>query len=540
MTKRKGSPDGINKTLHSNWIFLYSGQYHRLSNYPQNQKNIMGKKLLFIVLLLTTISFADGLCVQLCVDCSQNPENATCAKVDQVCGNCPAILDSIQHYEDSLAQVREQDSIAAIARADSLQREQERKDSLKDKEVRKIAEIMQHNCKRDTCTFEVTVSQGQLGHIRAKKGNKKEIPAEPSQENLLPPISEECKNFCGACSIQNEADPICEKVESQCKCLAYAEQEQMLVQKAEEDSINAVKKFLNQMQNALTSARSILDFCERKAQANVCSVMVKVKGELMSITEFKDLAAPPPPAPQPAVTNDTITVVKALAKDTTKKDSSKFKTHPNPYNGISFAFESYLEKEVANYDVQPSKQWGLNLGYFWRWYFYQWGSFQTGVNAVYHQAEYEISREKLQYYGYDYYGWNSVKGKGSIEYKNLMLEVPLQARIGFPLGKAKNVSPFISASFHIRKPVYLWMDYELSLSDYLYYYGKDGSYSDFYAFSDWEFLTFVGFGIEMSRAISFQWQFLPVSIVTNTDAITNYYCDDSDGMTWRLSMDVSW
>ena len=500
----------------------------------------MGKKLLFIVLLLTTISFADGLCVQLCVDCSQNPENATCAKVDQVCGNCPAILDSIQHYEDSLAQVREQDSIAAIARADSLQREQERKDSLKDKEVRKIAEIMQHNCKRDTCTFEVTVSQGQLGHIRAKKGNKKEIPAEPSQENLLPPISEECKNFCGACSIQNEADPICEKVESQCKCLAYAEQEQMLVQKAEEDSINAVKKFLNQMQNALTSARSILDFCERKAQANVCSVMVKVKGELMSITEFKDLAAPPPPAPQPAVTNDTITVVKALAKDTTKKDSSKFKTHPNPYNGISFAFESYLEKEVANYDVQPSKQWGLNLGYFWRWYFYQWGSFQTGVNAVYHQAEYEISREKLQYYGYDYYGWNSVKGKGSIEYKNLMLEVPLQARIGFPLGKAKNVSPFISASFHIHKPVYLWMDYELSLSDYLYYYGKDGSYSDFYAFSDWEFLTFVGFGIEMSRAISFQWQFLPVSIVTYAEPVTNYYCDDSDGMTWRFSMDISW
>jgi hypothetical protein len=84
------------------------------------------------------------------------------------------------------------------------------------------------------------------------------------------------------------------------------------------------------------------------------------------------------------------------------------------------------------------------------------------------------------------------------------------------------------------------MDYELSLSDYLYYYGKDGSYSDFYAFSDWEFLTFVGFGIEMSRAISFQWQFLPVSIVTNTDAITNYYCDDSDGMTWRFSIDASW
>ena len=499
----------------------------------------MGKKLLFIVLLLTTISFADGLCVQLCVDCSQNPENATCAKVDQVCGNCPAILDSIQHYEDSLAQVREQDSIAAIARTDSLQREQERKDSLKDKEVRKIAEIMQHNCKRDTCTFEVTVSQGQLGHIRAKKGNKKEIPAEPSQENLLPPISEECKNFCGACSIQNEADPICEKVESQCKCLAYAEQEQMLVQKAEEDSINAVKKFLNQMQNAQTSARSILDFCERKAQANVCSVMVKVKGELMSITEFKDLAAPPPPAPQPAVTNDTITVVKALAKDTTKKDSSKFKTHPNPYKGISFAFERYLEKAVGNYDVKPQKQWGLNLGFFKRWYFYQWGSFQTGINAVYHQAEYEFEQEEMNDY-YDPYYYNfpyRSSYDSEIDYINVMLEVPLQVRLGFPLGKAKKISPFVSASFHIRKPIYIWMDYDIIVDSY---HHKEGSYSDSYGVSDWEFLTFVGLGIEISRAISFQWQFLPVSIVTNTSAITNYYCDDSDGMTWRFSMDASW
>ncbi len=493
-------------------------------------------KILFVlaIVVTTTISFADGLCVQLCVDCSLNPENETCTKVDQVCGNCPFILDSLK-----------QDSLASIARADSIEQEKARKDSLQNIDIRKLADIMQNNCKSDTSIVEVTVDNGQFGHNRAKKGNKttaKTQPEQTPQESLLPPISKECKNFCSLCSSENqgESSSTCEKIEEQCKCLAYAEQEQMLVQKAEEDSINAVKKFLNQMQNAQTSARSILDFCERKKIAKACSVMVKIKGDLMSITEFKDLAAPPPPAPQPAVAKDTITVVKALAKDTTKKDSSKFKTHPNPYKGISLAFESYLEKEVANYDVQPSKQWGLNLGYFWRWYFYQWGSFQTGVNAVYHQAEYEIEGEELRYHGYDYYGWNRAKGDGSIEYKNLMLEVPLQARIGFPLGKAKNVSPFISASFHIRKPVYLWMDYELSLSDYLYYYGKDGSYSDFYAFSDWEFLTFVGFGIEMSRAISFQWQFLPVSIVTNTDAITNYYCDDSDGMTWRFSIDASW
>lgn len=484
----------------------------------------------FLLLVVTTV-FADGLCVQLCVDCStQNSSNPTCSRVDQVCGNCPAILDSIQHYEDSLAQVREQDSIAAIARADSLQREQERKDSLKDKEVRKIAEIMQHNCKRDTCTFEVTVSQGQLRHIRAKKGNKKEIPAEPSQENLLPPISEECKNFCGACSIQNEADPICEKVESQCKCLTYAEQEQMLVQKAEEDSINAVKKFLNQMQNAQTSARSILDFCERKAQANVCSVMVKVKGELMSITEFKDLAAPPPPAPQPAV-----------AKDTTKKDSSKFKTHPNPYKGISFAFESYMERKVAEHLVTGDKQLGINLGFLRRWYFYEWGSFQTGLNLVYHNAEHKIKSE--------HFHTNNLSGSGKINYQSIMFEAPLQFRFGHPIGSQK-VIPFLSTSVHIRKPIYARVDCDADLrskSSKVYYHRNiETSYDDFYLISDWEFLLYIGTGIEITRKISLQWQFAPASIVTYVDAnnftdLNNYYSDDTAGViTWRISLDYAW
>jgi hypothetical protein len=491
-------------------------------------------KILFVlaIVVTTTISFADGLCVQLCVDCSLNPENETCTKVDQVCGNCPFILDSLK-----------QDSLASIARADSIEQEKARKDSLQNIDIRKLADIMQNNCKSDTCIFEVTVDNGQLGHIRAKKGNKttaKTQPEQTPQESLLPPISKECKNFCSLCSSENqgESSSTCEKIEEQCKCSAYAEQEQMLVKKAEEDSINAVKKFLNQMQNAQTSARSILDFCERKTQANVCSVMVKVKGELMSITEFRDLAAPPPPAPQPAVAKNTITVVKALTKDTTKNDSSKFKTHPNPYKGISLAFESYLEKEVGNYDVKPQKQWGLNLGFFKRWYFYQWGSFQTGINAVYHQAEYEFEHEEMNnYYAPYYYNFYRSSYDSEIDYINVMLEVPLQVRLGFPLGKAKKISPFVSASFHIRKPIYIWMDYDIIVDSY---HHKEGSYSDSYGVSDWEFLTFVGLGIEISRAISFQWQFLPVSIVTNTSAITNYYCDDSDGMTWRFSMDASW
>lgn len=206
--------------------------------------------------------------------------------------------------------------------------------------------------------------------------------------------------------------------------------------------------------------------------------------------------------------------------------------------GISIAFESYLEKEFANYAIYPDKQWGVNLGFFWRWYFYKWGSFQTGANVVYHHAEYDFDGYDMEHYMIGY-------GEGGIDYQNLMLEIPLQFRFGFPLGKAREVSPFISASFHVRKPIYIWTDYDTgwTWSDDLYWgydYDIDESYDGFYALPDWEFLTYVGVGIEFSRFFSLQWQFLPVSIVTNTDTINNYYCDDSDGLTWRISMDIAW
>ena len=494
-------------------------------------------KLLFILaaMLAATVSFADDLCVQLCIDCSLNPENETCTKVNQVCGNCPAILDSLK-----------QDSLAVVARVDSIEQEKARKDSLQSVDVRKLADIMQKNCKNDTCTFEVTIDKGLLGHIRAKRGNKAAVTKEPEQtpqESLSPPISEECKNFCGLCDSedQGESSSTCKKVEVQCKCSAYAEQERMLAEKAEADSIAAVDKFLNQMQTVQASANSVFGFCSKKAQAEPCSVLVKIKSEDMTLIELEDIA-PKPIIEQDSFVNETpkdgAIVAAAPAKDSIANDSSaksKLMKHANPYMGFSFAFEEYLEKEVANYDVYPNKQWGINLGFMIRWYFYNWGSFQTGANVVYHHAEYDFDGYDMEHYMIEY-------GEGGIEYQNLMFEIPLQFRFGFPLNKAGTISPFISASFHVRKPIYMWAEYDVewTWSSSYYDYNIDESYDGFYALPDWEFLTYVGFGIEFFRRFSLQWQFLPVSIVTNTDTITNYYCDDSDGLTWRISMDFAW
>ena len=495
----------------------------------------MGRfSFILAVLFAATVSFADGLCVQLCVDCSLNPENETCSKVDQVCGNCPVILDSLK-----------QDSLAAIARADSIEQEKARKDSLQSIDIRKLADIIQKNCKSDTCTFEVTVDNGQLGHIRAKKGNKtvaKTDPEQTQQESLLPPISEECKNFCSLCSSENqgESSSTCEKVEEQCKCTAYAEQERMLAEKAEADSIAAVDKFLNQMQTVQASANSVFEFCERKTLAKTCSVMVKIESANMSLVDLLDLATKPIVKQDTIVNeapNDSAIVAVIPAKDTVAKDSSKqtssstHKKEPQKiYKGISIAYEDYLEHDVANYRVEPNKQLGVNLGFLIRSYFYQWGSVQTGINIVYHYAEHTFDTDDL-------YAYNTGYGYGYIDYENIMLEVPFQFRLGFPLG-ASNLSPFISASVHVRKPVYMWAEYDVRWE--YPYYEKQESYDKFYASYDWELLAFIGFGTELNRHFSLQWQFLPISIVTNTDRINNYYCDDTDGLTWRISMDIAW
>ena len=537
--------------------------------FVSSSEDFMRQKLtlsIWAALLAVTISHADNLCVQLCTDCSVDPANATCSKVDQVCGSCPAILDSVQHVEDSLALVREQDSLAAIARADSIQKEKERKDSLQVIDVRKLAEILLKNCKSDTCNFEVTLNNGQLGHIRAKKGNKakKESAVVAKVDSpsvaLLPPMSEECSNLCGTCAVPEGSDtiavnPICEKIETQCRCKDYAEQERRLTEKAKADSIVDIEKKLAMMEASQTAAQEVFSFCEQNGKTASCSTSIKVLGENLFVAQIIDLekkavvdtvAVQPKPLPEKKAPEQkqkkkpVSENIKAKDGQISKDSVSNQKLHPNPYKGFGIAIESFLERDVANYRVNPDKQVGMNFGYVMRWYFYQWGSFQTGVNFVYHTAEYEWDK-----YDMDGYGYTDVSG--GVDYKNIMFDVPLQVRFGFPLGKSA-VSPFVSASFHIRKPVYVWMDYDVNWKwgdNGLYGvldkdYSFSESYSASYAKSDWEFLLYLGFGLELKRICSIQWQVLPISIVTYADRINNYYTDDSDGVTWRMSVDFVW
>jgi len=512
------------------------------------------------IVLAVAASFAEGLCVQLCVDCSQNPENATCSKVDQVCGNCPAILDSVKQVEDSLVLVREQDSLAAIARADSIQKEKERKDSLQSIDVRKLAEILLKNCKSDTCNFEVTLNDGLLGHIRAKKENKAKkdsavvAKADSPSVALLPPMSEECSNLCGTCAVPEGSDttavnPICEKIENQCRCNDYAEQELQLAEKAKADSVAAIEKALAGMEASQMAAQQVFDYCLQNAKAAACSVTVKLGGESFTVIQIQDLPKKEQTVVVPKATSvapkDTVTkkvksnnpkAAKRPVVETVPAENNPQKEKKNFYMGLTLAYESFHEKYFSDYSIDSESEDGdgFHLGFLVKWYFWDWMVFQTGLNGVYHSSDYAYSPSEFRYLDY---------ATGSVESKVFFFDLPLQLRIGVPFEKNESLL-FFSTSFHVRRPFYAsvrsdmgWNRKDAYDSSYLYWTHDEFEEDGFYRAGDWEFLLYLGFGVELTRNFSVQWQFAPMYRATYTWITDNY---GEGGDVWRINMDIAW
>ena len=526
--------------------------------FVSSSEDFMRQKLtlsIWAALLAVTISHADNLCVQLCTDCSVDPANATCSKVDQVCGSCPAILDSVQHVEDSLALVREQDSLAAIARADSIQKEKERKDSLQKIEVRKLAEIILKNCKNDTCNFIVSVSDGFLGNVRGAKGNKaakKEGTAQDSSNvALLPPMSEECVNFCGTCSDAEDGsvNPICEKIENQCRCNDYAEQERQLAEKAKADSVAAIEKALAGMEASQMAAQQVFDYCLQNAKAAACSVTVKLGGESFTVIQIQDLPKKEQTVVVPKATSvapkDTVTkkvksknpkAAKSPVVETVPAENNPQKEKKNFYMGLTLAYESFHEKYFSDYSIDSESEDGdgFHLGFLVKWYFWDWMVFQTGLNGVYHSSDYAYSPSEFRYLDY---------AIGSVESKVFLFDLPLQLRIGVPFEKNEFLL-FFSTSFHVRRPFYAsvrsemgWNRKDAYDSSYLYWTHDEFEEDGFYRAGDWEFLLYLGFGVELTRNFSVQWQFAPMYRATYTWITDNY---GEGGDVWRINMDIAW
>lgn len=175
--------------------------------------------------------------------------------------------------------------------------------------------------------------------------------------------------------------------------------------------------------------------------------------------------------------------------------------------GITFAFDSFLENKIAGTTVEANEFYhhiGANLGIVMRWQLNHWMSFLTGLSAIYHHGQYEMT----------------CRGGGTINYHNIMAEIPLQLRYAISFNRTR-VRPFASISTNIVKPIYMWDEY-------------DGAY----AIQDWEFLEYLGFGVELNRHVAIQWQPLLYSIRTNAPEKWAPYDGGID--SWRMTFEFTW
>ena len=342
---------------------------------------------------------------------------------------------------------------------------------------------------------------------------------------------DKCLDLCSSC-MNNDKQDVCAKVESLCKCSEILESlklELMASDSSTADTVQASQAALDTNAQQTASLAKV-DSTERKdstitvVTSQDTQVVEKVSSGEQNI-------------------NVTVSVVTDKEKEAEKKDAPQEKKDRIFYFGLSLGFEQFLEKTIADYEVEGSEEFydhiGANLGFFLRWYFYRAGSFQFGLNAIYHHGYYDIEESDYRVGGDRYYYNHDV----SINYHSIMAEIPLTFRFGIPFV----LSPYLSLDIHVRKPIYAWIDYDVDISmqlgDYYSYSNRDYDYDDYgtssgaFTADDWEFLGYLGFGIEFTRHVSIQWQMLLINAVTYAgDEPINY---ELLADTWRINLDIA-
>ena len=327
---------------------------------------------------------------------------------------------------------------------------------------------------------------------------------------------DKCLDLCSSC-MNNDKQDVCAKVESICRCseiLESLKQELLTSSSSSADTVQVDQAVLDTNAQQTDSLAGV-DFSEHN-DSNITVV----------------------------TSQDTQVVEKRQVFSQGEQNKAPLQEKKDRifYLGFSLGFEQFQEKTIANYEVEESEEFydhiGANLGFFLRWYFYRAGSFQLGLNAIYHHGYYDIEESDFRIGGERYYYNHDV----SINYHSIMAEMPLTFRFGIPFV----LSPYLSLDIHVRKPIYAWVDYDadvsMRLGDYYEYSNRDYDYDDYgsssgeFADTDWEFLGYLGFGIEFTRHISIQWQMLLINAVTNISEVINYKLLVD---TWRISLDIA-
>ena len=496
------------------------------------------KAALALMLLLTVSPFAQNMCVDLCTPCVGKKKDQTCKKVEEHC-QCEAILDSIKTVQAA-------------------------KESALAESQNKLSQELQQICNNDVCTSRVSFENGLFKKIALDKSSDAQKSAQTLYENNFsnsqssmtrikpfPPMTEECTGFCGDCPVTDKMlkakkpkfkDKFCKKIEQSCKCIDYAINKKQLEEQAKADSVAEFESKVQRIENAKLLAKQIQD--QATGDSAQAFTVVFANKEMVALDIQKAEIASKEKEQETVATieekmtdsaqtsdlqesSDKETSEKAFSEQNQDKrvfhevdPSSSYKSEKtskdgSSYIGFSLAFEFPESSDFYGiwFDEAPKDyDFGIDLGFLFRTYFNKVVSFNLGFNAIYRLAEYNG----------EYLG---------IKFSTLMAEIPLGFRFGIPLGPLP-VSPFISTSFHIRKPIYHWIDLEIGH----HYSWIDDSGDGDAAIDEWEFVPLLGAGLEISRHFSFEFQWYLGSFCIHDGSFHDAY---EYGSSWRLKFEAA-
>lgn len=432
--------------------------------------------------LFSVLSWANPMCVELCTPCADKTEDATCAKVDSICG-CTVILDSLAKAQEAAAAAKAE---AEAAEAVALEAKNEAISNGK----KQLTLDLLEGCSETTCERTLHFADGaykfnELAEASADTG---------SSEADSTAVVDKITLLDGAGNLAEIAATICELAPGECTAKISYE--------------GATMKLLSIQKQETTT--------DLPQDAAADSTTVQNQDSLATA----------------ASDSDPTTSENAVSRTSNPSPTTPYypPQRKNFYQGFGLAFGSYDENDFLGYDIPGNNaiadgNFMAGLSYIAKWYFYSAGSIQTGLGI--HFRHHSAEDDEFRWLGALTSNRN-IYLELEVEYYNITLEIPVGIRIGLPF---KYFAPFVSNTFYIQKPLYG--------GGYLYIDGY-GDYTekdlegDFYGKKDWEFVDWIGFGFEVAQHFSLEFQ--TMLFAERTGSAHLFDPDES----FRINMQFTW
>lgn len=341
---------------------------------------------------------------------------------------------------------------------------------------------------------------------------------------------------------------MCTEIETSCACSAHKENAAKIaaldsaiaLKRAELDSVNKHKDDLLRKEFAREIADSAQGAC--KIQGKCMLGMTFLGKELVPI-EMHRMQTSVEPVPDTVKNNiskvETVKNDSAAVAQNTCVQPANSDTAANKklfYKGLEIVYGNFKEnsfgynKHDRLYNLDGDHGIEGAITYLLRWYYYDGGSISVGITTAYHYNKFSLDAEK------------DPTGKKMLEYQGLGFGIPVSFRLGAPVIPV--FKPYVSETFLAQKPIfeiYHFNGFEEAIN------GKSSSNSKdpasnafknwkniFHGINEWEYSAWLGFGAEIMRQFSVEYQMMLGN--KRTGNAHKYHHDDA----WRIVFGFTW